>query len=219
LEQRERQRIVDRLKDGPGQVLANLAMELRSLLYVLDADVQDMRPVLENMLQELEGGLSDLQEIVEELYPPVTFRELGLAPWLKETARRFQAQHGVKVRVEIQSGTSVLPPEVESIFYRVTQEALRNVVQHADASEVTIRVQVTPLMWRLEIIDNGRGVDEETLTHRYAAVSGKETFGLTMMQQLAEAVGGMLTLIRGIPQGTIVRLELPRYEADEEALR
>ncbi len=210
LEMRERQRIVDRLRDGPGQVLANLTMELRSLLYVLDTEGQDIRPMLEDMLQELEAGLSDLQAIVEELYPPMTFRELGLVAWLQEIAERYEKQYPLQVRVEAPENTTSLPPEVENIFYRVTQEALRNVIQHANATSITIAIRQTPDSWRLEISDDGQGVDLDALADRYMELNVKETFGLTLMQQLAEAVGGSLSLLRRSPSGTIVRLEVPR---------
>lgn len=213
LKESERERIVDRLKQGPGQVLANLAIELRTLLYILDTNVENIRPVLESMLSELEVGLAELQEIVEELYPSMTFRELGLIPWLREIAQRYEQQYHLDVQVEVAPSVErSLPPRLANVFYRVTQEALRNVAQHANAQHVVIRVSEDPHEWRLEVEDDGEGVSEEQLVKIYSSLQAKQTFGLPIMHDLARSVGGELVVLTRSPRGTLVRLRVPHRE-------
>jgi len=211
LKETERERIADRLKQGPGQVLANLAIELRTLLYILDTNVENIRPLLEGMLSELELGLSELQDIIEELYPSITFRELGLVPWLKEIAHRYETQYNLRVNLQVDEDVvDALPPPVTNVFYRVTQEAMRNVAQHANAHQVLIQIYSDPSAWLLEVEDDGEGVTAERLMEIYSSLQAKKTFGLPIMHELAQSVGGELRVLTRSPKGTLVRLKVPR---------
>ncbi len=214
LQERERHRIADRLRDGPAQVLANLLMEMRSLLYLMDGetfDIEALRPALENMLGEMEEGLQDLRKIIEDLYPPFLFRELGLIPWLKNLALRYREEHHLDVDVQVMEDLPPLAPEVESVLRRVIQEAMRNVVQHAQATRVVVRLyrdDVDRLV--LEVEDNGLGLDVQRAYRTYTALQTKETFGLLMMEEWTRLVDGELKIIGNTGKGTLVRLCIPR---------
>jgi len=213
LQERERHRIADRLRDGPAQVLANVVMEMRSLLYLMGGetfDIESIRPALENMLQEMEEGLYDLRRIIEDLHPPFLFRELGLIPWLENLAVQYRDEHDLEMVVQVADGLDPLSEEVESVLRRVIQEAVRNVIQHARATKVVVRLyQDDEERLVLEVEDNGLGLDIQRAYRKYTALQTKETFGLLMMEEWARLVNGHLKILSRTGEGTLVRLQIP----------
>ncbi len=209
MEDQERHRIADRLRGGPAQVLANLVVELRSLLQVRGDTLGDLRPALENVLQEAEGGLQELREIIEDLGAPLLFRELGFLPWLHDFAHRSAQTAGLDVSVDVPPDLPRMHPEVEGVLLRIVQEAVRNVVKHARATEVAVRLREEDEDLILEIEDNGQGVDLERVSRMYTDLQPKATFGLAMMKQWAARVNGELSVHRRPGGGTVVRLLVP----------
>ncbi len=213
LQERERHRIADRLRDGPAQVLANLVMEMRSLLYLLDGETLDMdavRPALEKMLQEMEDGLYDLRKIIEDLRPPFLFRELGLIPWLENLALQYREEHHLEVDLQVAPDLDPISEDVESVLRRVIQEALRNVIQHARAGKVVIRLyrdEADRLV--LDVEDDGLGLDIQRAYNAYTDLQTKGTFGLLMMEEWARLVNGHLKISGHAGKGTLVRLQIP----------
>ena len=209
LQERERHRIADKLRDGPAQLLANLAMELRSLLYLLDDDIHSVRGALESMLHETEEGLAELREIIEDLYPPFLFRELGLLAWLKDFSERYSERYGLDIVVDAPETLGRMASSVESVLLRVIQESMRNVLKHANATQVVIRLRRDGNRAVLEIQDNGQGLDPAEVSYTYTAVQARETFGFPMMKQWAEMVNGELRVQSAPNKGTLVRLVIP----------
>ncbi len=209
LDERERHRIADRLRSGPAQALANLTMELRGLLRILGDDVPEVRPALESALLEAEQGLRELREIIEDLHPPLLFRELGFLPWLRDFAQRASAERGLTVAVDAPDTMPALRPEVAGVLLRVVQESVRNVVKHARATELVVRVRPEPSTLVLEVEDNGLGLDPEQVTRLYTDLQPKSTFGLAMMKEWAARVDAEFGVYPREGGGTIVRLQVP----------
>ncbi len=95
-----------------------------------------------------------------------------------------------------------LAPNVEAVLFRVAQESLRNVLRHADAQHVSVRIQASSDVATLEVEDDGRGMTPP-------ADGAEEHFGLRMLQDLARDSGGSLELDSLPGRGTKVRLEIP----------
>jgi signal transduction histidine kinase len=95
-----------------------------------------------------------------------------------------------------------LPPNVEAVLFRVAQESLRNVLEHAEASHASVQVQSTDGVVTLTVQDDGRGITE-------VSSDREEHFGLRMLEDLARDSGGALELDSGAGRGTRVRLQIP----------
>lgn len=208
-QEQERRRLADRLRNGPAHLLANVVMELRSSLHLFDTEPSVIRPALESLIQEIEEGLQDLREIIEDLRIPLVLKDMGFLAWLQDMAQRYSQTYGLTIRVEAPPAFPRLPQPVEVVLFRVTQEAIRNVLKHAQATEVVIRLQLTHQGVRLEFEDNGRGFDPDALPWIYAVAQPKETFGLHIMRGLAETVRGTLEVASRLEQGTLLTLEIP----------
>jgi two-component system sensor histidine kinase UhpB len=93
-----------------------------------------------------------------------------------------------------------LPPEVEQCYYRVAQEALENVVRHADAQRVSVSLRQAGGRLTLQVSDDGLGFEDQE-------VASEERFGLRGMRERAELIGGVLTVESHAGQGATVRLD------------
>ena len=210
LEEDERYRLADRLRQGPGQVLANVLVDLRALLSMPMDNEEKLRQALETIMAEVEAGYWELQEIVEEVRPPFIFRELGLTSWMHTFAERYRDRYRLDVQVEAPTTELPLATQVADAFWRVVVEALRNVREHAHASRVVLRLYEEGPNVVLEVEDDGRGLSEEALQRAYQGIHPKLTFGLMMMQRWLERVGGRLEVKRGREGGTLVRAIVPQ---------
>jgi two-component system sensor histidine kinase UhpB len=139
-------------------------------------------------------SLEEVRRIARELRPEV-LDDLGLQSALRELCTAAAA-HGLRVERRLESADADLRPEVELVVYRVAQEALTNVMRHAEASDVVVSLEELSGALRLTVRDNGRGLDG-TL----------EGAGLAGMAERALHVGGRLSIAGN--GGTEVRLDIP----------
>jgi len=127
----------------------------------------------------------------------------GLVNYLCKYAQEYVALAGLRYRLEVpdQLPGTPIPPELRHNVFLVAKEAINNVVKHAQASSVWLRLQIEPERFTLEIQDDGRGLSAE------AERKGRN--GLRNMRQRMEEVGGAFTIGPGPTTGTTVRLSVP----------
>jgi len=197
----ERRRLRRDLHDGLGPQLASLTLKLETARNRLTDD-----PLADSLLADLakrtQDATADIRRLVYELRPP-TLDELGLVSALREGATQYSQQgfNGVYVTIDAPEDLPPLPAAVEVAVYRITQEALTNVVRHAEAHICNVRIKLDEQTgWLgLEIQDDGRGLSAT----RRAGV------GLNSMRERAEELGGTWT-IESLPTGgTRILVRLP----------
>ncbi|MFC1942891.1 sensor histidine kinase, partial [Chloroflexota bacterium] len=100
---------------------------------------------------------------------------------------------------------------IETVLFRITQEALTNILRHADASQVTVRLQLDDSSAKVQVEDNGKGFYvEEALTQS----GGQQSLGLHGMLERATLLGGTLNIQSQPGKGTCVNVEIPLAEGD-----
>jgi len=202
---RERVRVAADLHDGPIQDLAGVT-------YVLDAvspSVLDAhRPLLRDAQNTVTHAINSLRRLMVDLYPPDLSAEQlpGTISSLADPVR----ERGVEVAVIVEP-IAGLGKETVTTLYRVAREALANVIAHAQASRVDIRMCEMDAdghggdqMVRLAIIDNGVGVDSVQLDRR-----SEGHLGLMLLINRVEDLGGTLTVAAGPDGGTAVVATMP----------
>ncbi|MDQ6607482.1 MAG: ATP-binding protein [Actinomycetota bacterium] len=102
-------------------------------------------------------------------------------------------------------GAAELPDDIEALFYRVAQEAIRNARSHGEATEVEICVETDPHQAILSVVDNGRGFSPEAGGERQR----ESHFGLRLMRDLVDHAGGRLAVVSSPGQGASIRLTVP----------
>lgn len=188
-QEEERRRIVRELQEGLGQLLANAVFELDSCDRLLDDDPPLAHKGLRLLRTELRAGLETMQNLVTEWQPPLLLSELGLAASLEHYLKHFQTTSGLEVQAHLDDLAVRLPPTMEVTIFRIIQEALRNVRQHAEASQVSVDVEVGSEALTFVVEDNGKGFVWNPLDG-----PDRRRWGLVGMRDRALLLGGQLRI-------------------------
>jgi two-component system NarL family sensor kinase len=185
-------RLAADLHDGPVQLFRGLVGQIQTVKASIAAGDPDAARLLQEVEERVTAESASLRVLVAELRPPVMQR-LGLAGALAHLAQQFQATGGIECTFQTTmdpGGVDRLSEELEVMLYRVTQEALTNVVNHADASHVHIALTGDDGdrgVVCLEVHDDGGGFDVD-------AVADDGHYGLALMRRWVELAGGALRL-------------------------
>ena len=191
----ERRRLRRDLHDGLGPQLAAVALGVSTAERALArADAARAAAVLGSAREQLESGVAEVRRLVHGLRPPA-LDDLGLLDALRTTGPAAGGELAVTWAVD--GDLAGLPAAVEVAAYRIVQEALTNVVRHADVAAATVRLTVAE--GALEVEDSGRGIPAQ----RTPGV------GTTSMRERAEELGGTCQVSSGRGGGTVVRGRLP----------
>lgn len=200
----ERNRFARDLHDGPvqGVSAASLSVEA-ALLMVKAGDVERGVEILTRIRQELADEAEALRRLMSGLRPPV-LEERGLLAALRDALGKFGEEQGVETKL---SGTvgHPLPADLETLAYRVVQEALTNAAKHSGATKVSVSVGTDPTQIRVEIEDDGAGFDP---THARDFLRAGRV-GLASMRERVELASGTFTVRSSADRGTVVAATLP----------
>lgn len=198
----ERTRISLDLHDGLGQSLTSILLRLRVLEdSSLSHEARDNVATIRQITAEC---LEDLRRLVHETRPPI-LADLGLAAALEKKLHDVQEASGIHTTLEWRGRDAArLPMDMETVLYRVIQEAITNAMRHAAASRVAVTVVVGPADVTAIVADDGIGFD-------VADVGGRQQkpFGLLGMMERVRPFGGAVDVIATAGKGTTVTARLP----------
>ncbi|MBI3942223.1 MAG: GAF domain-containing sensor histidine kinase, partial [Chloroflexi bacterium] len=194
----ERLRLQRDLHDGLGPALAAQILRVGSARHLFRQDPAATDILLNEMERDLHTSLTDIRRLVYGLRPP-GLDELGLVTVIRQSVTRYSANvKGLHITVESPEELPPLPAAVEVAAYRIVQEALTNVVRHAQAHTCTVRLAVEEAL-QIEIADDGIGLPAE---HRGGV-------GIGSMHERAAELGGTCVVEAGANGGTHVLARLP----------
>ena len=194
----EQRRIGSDLHDGLGQVLTGVSLLLRSChTRVLRGDAIEPNE-LQQMIELVTGAIETTRGLAHGLAPGT--REFGGLLFALNALARQSPRFGLTIELVAPADyKSTLDSTVSDHLYRIVQEAVTNTARHARAAGVVINVSVSAAALVIEVSDDGIGIPE----------GGKPGFGLHSMRYRADAIGAQLSISRGQPCGTRVRVQLP----------
>jgi ligand-binding sensor domain-containing protein/signal transduction histidine kinase len=199
--ERERARIARDLHDQLGANLTQVALlgELAEADKNIPGEVESHAQQISLTARETTRSLD---EIVWAVNPSNDTLE-GLANYACKYAQEYAALAGLPCRVDFpaQLPATVIPPEVRHNVFLAFKEAVHNVIKHAQAHEVWIRLRLQPERFILEVEDNGRGLDKQMIN--------QNRNGLRNMQKRMTDIGGEFSISSGANGGTLVRLTVP----------
>ena len=202
----ERSRLAQEVHDGPAQALTNAIFQVEYIERVLDHDQPLARSELRFLRQQLRRELGDVRTFISQLRPRV-LDQLGLDGSIRETAENMAALTGLPIEVDLDAPGSRLNDAQQTVVLRLVQEALQNVRKHASAAHAAVSSRVEDDTWTLEIRDDGRGFDVDTVAAR-----GRRNFGLQFMRERAELIGARFEVRSRPDAGTVVWLAIPLRE-------
>ena len=198
----ERARIARDLHDDALQRVALLRHEMEELGTRLVAPAQqNERHRIDSIVVELQDLGLTLRGLAHQLHPSIV-GQVGLVRSLEVLAGDLQRASGLEVTVAVSPEDLTVPPEAGLTAYRITQEALRNIVIHAGTSSARVAVTRDRRGLVLQISDRGRGFDQ-------SAGSRSGGLGLTAMQERAAAAGGSVRILSRVGEGTLIEVTLP----------
>jgi signal transduction histidine kinase len=193
---------------GLGSILASLNIRLLTVQRQLQRDGHPAASEIEELAALAQVSVRDIRRVIYDLRP-VALDELGLVPAIREHLVRCQEEHGLIASLAADDPaegarlcTERLPPSVETALFRIVQEAVNNVIQHAQARHLSVSLTRSAERVQLRIGDDGQGFDAQlprTSSH----------VGLRSMAQRVEHLGGQFELRKVPGQGTIVTATLP----------
>lgn len=199
IQEQERVRIAREVHDELGQALTAMKIDLQQLWR--------NHPGLEQPLGAIARTIDETVELVRRIATdlrPSVLDDLGVTAALELQLRRVRESTGIQTTLVVSE-----EPELGMLtgvtLYRIAQEALANVVRHAEASEIEVSLAIQDRAAVLEISDNGRGVTPEQ-------IAGPDSLGLLGMRERAELLGGSVTIAGEPGKGTRVTVMLPLRE-------
>jgi two-component system sensor histidine kinase DegS len=191
------------LHDETSQSLASLLISLERIDAVIPDDLPHLKERLRAARSLTTRAIDDLRTLVADLRPLV-LDDLGLAPAIRWYASDRLEPEGIDVTVEAESDLPRLPPHIETAVFRIAQEAISNVLNHADAGQVRVRLSRGHGL-ELEIEDDGIGFDS-TLP---VPPDGRQHMGLFGIRERAAALGGEARVESTPGEGTRVSVTIP----------
>jgi signal transduction histidine kinase len=195
----ERRRVGYEIQEDLNQCLAAMKLQLSSLLLAVDKRSDDIPQRGERMKKMLDSTLGVARNVALSMRPPVL--NGGIATALEWLGREFARNTAISCRVAAHQAERWTDEERALVLYRVAEESLENILQHAEAHNVSIELSWQDAACVLEIQDDGKGFDP--------SIDRQGCFGIDDMRERVLALGGEVAIDSRPGQGTTVRASIP----------
>lgn len=195
----ERRNLARALHDEIGQLLTVIRMQLKS---AEPGATNEALRHLESAAGTIDETISQIRNLSLRLRPSM-LDDLGLQPTLEWQVEQLMERTGTPVSLTCDLGEQELNQQQETVLFRVAQEAMTNVMRHADATQVTVALSHTTTHVVLSIRDNGIGFEPQRTMH------GKQGLGLAGMHERVELIGGELIISSEPDNGTELTVSCP----------
>lgn len=204
VKEEEAKRIAREIHDELGQALTALKMDLYWLVPRLSSDQTPLRDKISKMSKLIDTTVQSVRRISSELRPGI-LDDFGLSAAMEWQSKEFKDRTGIQCDFISEPESIVLDPDRSVAIFRIFQETLTNIVRHANATVVDVRLEENNSKVGLMVRDNGKGISENELLD-------SRSFGVIGMNERVNDLGGEL-IIHGLPdKGTTVSVRIPKGE-------
>jgi len=205
-------RIAREIHDEMGSTLTSLRWDLERFDKIISeaeewSQLQALRPKIADMMKLTESTISTMRRIASELRPSI-LDDLGLPEALEWQAQQFQTRTGIVCRCDCSLENLEFDPDKSTAIFRIFQEALTNILSHAEATMVDVVARSDDGEFVLTISDNGKGITEDEKTSRLS-------LGILGMRERAHLIGGKLEISGTKGRGTILTVRIPNFRESE----
>jgi signal transduction histidine kinase len=207
---RERNRLARELHDTLAHSLSAVAVQLEAVRSLWAVDPGRARKMLAEADETARRGLKEARRAMQDLRAS-PLQDSGLLLALQDLAETAAERCGARLQLQLpQQMDPGLPAAIEQGVYRIAQEALENVVRHAEASTILLRLEPCDEGLRLVVQDDGRGMDGDL--QEQVGGEGSDRLGVRGMEERAHMIGGRLEIISQEQQGTAIHLIVPHWQ-------
>lgn len=197
----ERQRLSRQMHDGPAQALSNFILQTEIAMRLLDADPAQAKDELGSLKTAAMSTFQKVRNFIFELRP-MMLDDLGLVPTLRKYSDAFKEQTGLEVSVTVTGNERRLEPYLEVMVFRAVQELLGNAARHSQATLIKVLVDLGNDFLRINIDDNGKGFDPDSLKE-------STNLGLKLIRERAEMLGGKFEIDSAVGSGARISFTVP----------
>jgi signal transduction histidine kinase len=202
--EQERTRIARELHDDFGQSLTILKLDLSWLKKRLSPDTPPVAAKIEAMGQVIDSAMESMHAVTAALRP-VILDDFGLSAAVEWQVDDFKNRTGLDCRVEIDPKLPTVSKQLSTALFRIFQETLTNIMRHAEASHVVVRLRAEGRHLVLSVEDDGRGITE-------AQIEDARSFGLIGIRERLRPFGGAVRISGRPGRGTRVSVTIPIEE-------
>lgn len=207
-QEEERKRVSREIHDGPAQMLANVMMRSELIERIFrERGSEEGFNEIRSLRQNVRNALYEVRRIIYDLRP-MALDDLGLIPTLRKYMNTIEEYNG-KTRIHFHSvgegEDNRLPSRFEVALFRLAQEAVTNALKHAEATEVSVKVEAMKDKISLLIKDNGKGFNLKEMKEN----KDKKSFGLIGMKERVELLEGKMTIDSKVGLGTFIMISVP----------
>ncbi|KIL42998.1 histidine kinase [Jeotgalibacillus campisalis] len=201
-QEEERKRLSREIHDGPAQLMANVLMrsDLIERVYK-DKGAQEAFLEIKSLKKMVRSALSEVRRIIYDLRP-MALDDLGLVPTLRKYLSSIEEySNGTKLLFNQIGEESRLHPKYEVSLFRLVQESVQNALKHAQATEISVKVEIRQDRITVVIKDNGKGFDP--------LQKKQGSFGFIGMRERVELLAGEMTVNSKPGSGTLIMIQVP----------
>ena len=201
-QEEERRRVARDIHDGPAQAIANIVFRAEVCERLIDSDPARAKAELKALREHIRNTLAEIRKIIFDLRP-MALDDLGLAPTIRGVLDVFREQYGLVAEIAVIGKERRLEPHIEIGVFRVVQEALNNIIKHAQASSIRVRIEFAAAGVTVLVEDDGKGFEmtEEELPSGH--------YGIMGMRERMQLLNGKLTIKSAPRRGTRVTVSVP----------
>lgn len=201
-QEEERRRVARDIHDGPAQAIANIVFRAEVCERLIDTDKERAKSELKALREHIRNTLGEIRKIIFDLRP-MALDDLGLAPTIRGVLDVFREEYGLFTEVAVIGKERRLESHVEIGIFRVVQEALNNIVKHAQASSAKVRIEFAAAGVTVLVEDDGKGFEmtEGELPSGH--------YGIMGMRERMQLLNGKLSIKSAPRRGTRVMISVP----------
>jgi signal transduction histidine kinase len=205
--------LAQELHDGPLQEIIGISYQVKELENLLEGDgnleqLQALKLALQKVAKSIRTVCGELR--------PSTLMPFGLEKAILSHSEDFQIAHpDLPIELDLAHDGQTLPEDVRIALFRIYQEALNNVIRHAQANKVSVRFWMNDEEAALEVEDNGKGFN---LPEHWIELARNEHLGLVGSMERARNAGGRLDVDSSAGKGTLIRAILPVHKESDKDL-
>ena len=208
-------RIAREIHDELGSMLTSLRWDLERFDKIISeaeewSQLQALRPKIADMMKLTDNTIGTMRRIASELRPSI-LDDLGLPEAIEWQAQQFQARTGIACLCNCSLDNIEFEPDKATAIFRIFQEALTNILSHAEATTVDVVARSDDGEFVLTISDNGKGITEDEKSSRLS-------LGILGMRERAHLIGGKLEISGTNGRGTVLTVRIPNLR-ESESLR